>query len=886
MAEFEKNKNRDTASEDSDLFGNASREMEELFGKKNRNDQQDDDFSEFENAMKHADRKEEKQEPDLPEEPTAIYGGKETGSAGGNIDPAFSYVDDTEDSAKTDIPGENGTFTEEEHTSAPEAEKEQETAAQHAAEPAEEKKENKTENKSAKSTGTAPRKKKKRKTSFWQHLLRFIIICICVCCLAGCTLVIGLSLYIADVTKDDNKILDITQIKLSYATRLMAYDDETNEWYEYQRLYSGENRVWVDYDDMPQCLIDAIVASEDHDFWNHNGVSWKRTFYAFLNEIFHMSSTQGGSTITQQLIKNITDEKQVSGLSGILRKVREIYRALEMEKNYSKEQILETYLNTFRLSGQVAGIEAAANYYFGKTTSELTVEECCSIICITKYPTAYNPYLYPDENRTQRNYILYEMHDLGYLTDEEYQEAYDASYAMTFDEANTVNVSSNDVYSYFTDAAIEEVLDDLQEYKGLSESEAYDLLYEGGLTIYLTIDPDVQEACETVAEDPDMWPEREYDSEGNLLDNQIEAGMVVMDYNGEVKGLFGGLGEKTTSRSFNRATQALRQTGSSMKPLADYAPGIELKKINYSTLFPDTASEEINGTAWPKNYDGTYGTPVTVYKAVAASLNTVAIHVLNLVGYDFAFDFLTASLGFEHLVDSRVSQWTGQVVTDRTLSLGLGALADGVTVLEMTAAYCIFGNDGEYIEPHFYTTITDASGDVILDKTQYITVTQAVSVETAEIMNYMLRGVVSEGTGTTARGGQFPIAAKSGTSSEDNDFWFIGLNPYYCIGGWMGYDENKWMTYRYHFDIQLAWKAIMDEICADLEYKDFPSNGDIVAASFCMASGDLASGACTNTRTGYYTTDNMPDNVCSHSLYTNDGNGKEVETTTDSAATN
>ena len=261
--------------------------------------------------------------------------------------------------------------------------------------------------------------------SFWQGLIRFIIIMACFAIILASVVGVLTALYLADATADDNKLLDLNQIKLSYATRLMAFDKEKQEWYEYERLYSDENRLWVEYGDLPQNLIKAVVASEDQRFWTHHGVDWKRTAFGFINEyIYRMSeSTQGGSTITQQLIKNITSDKAVSGIGGVLRKLREIYRALELEKNYSKEQILEAYINTVGLGDQVAGIEAAANYYFGKHTGDLTMAESAAIICVTKYPSAYNPYLNPDENHRQRNYVLYNMFEYGMISEREYNMA-------------------------------------------------------------------------------------------------------------------------------------------------------------------------------------------------------------------------------------------------------------------------------------------------------------------------------------------------------------------------------------------------------------------------------------------------------------------------------
>ena len=710
----------------------------------------------------------------------------------------------------------------------------------------------------------------KVRISFWQGLIRFIIIMACFAIILASVVGVLTALYLADATADDSKTLDLNSIKLSYATRLMAYDKEKEEWYEYERLYSDENRLWVEYGDLPQSLIKAVVASEDQRFWTHHGVDWKRTAFGFINEyIYRMSdSTQGGSTITQQLIKNITSDKAVSGIGGVLRKLREIYRALELEKNYSKEQILEAYINTVGLGDQVAGIEAAANYYFGKHTKDLTMAESAAIICITKYPSAYNPYLYPEENHRQRNYVLYNMYDYGMITEREYNKAKAESDAMEFDESNRNASSGSKVYSYFTDAVIEQVLDDFKNIKGMSDAEATNELFQGGLTIYLTIDPKIQETVEATAFDTELWPELEYEDDGvTRKENQIEAAMVVMNYDGEVLGIAGGIREKTVSRGLNRATTSKRQTGSSMKPLAVYAPALELKKINYSSLiFDQPFNTDEQGKPWPRNFSSTYGNSVTVYKGVCQSLNTTAVWTMNLIGADFSFDFLTSSLGFTTLVDSRWDEDRGMYLTDRTYSMGLGGLTDGCTVLEMTAAYAIFGDGGVYTSPHFYTQICDRSGDVILDKTRYITKSAAISEETAEIMNYILRGVIKEGTGTKARyDSPMPICGKSGTSSDNNDYWFMGLNPYYVCGVWMGYDQNgPMLPYSIHFDTQIAWRDIMSTISEGLETIDFPTSGNLIKASFCADSGDYASEACTNVKVGYYTADNKPSSTCIH----------------------
>ncbi len=712
---------------------------------------------------------------------------------------------------------------------------------------------------------------KRRKKGTFKKVLAIIFKTIfglgCLCVIAGCVGLVLVSIYLVNVTQDDETLLDINSIKLSYATILMVKDKETDEYYEYQRIVGDENRVWVDYSDMPNCLVNAAVASEDMRFWTHSGVDWKRTVAAFVNQYVMQlySTTQGGSTIPQQLIKNITTEDDVSGVAGALRKVREIYRALVLSQRFSKEQIMEAYLNTMRFSGNVAGVGAAAQYYFGKECSDLTPAECAAILCITKAPTAYNPFTNPDKNKSQRDTILYQMYEQGYLGESEYNAAQKESDAMVFDTPNT-STAGTEVYSYFTDTVIGDVLDDLVEIAGYTREEAYSAFFEGGLTVYTTMDPFIQSTLEDIAINGEMWP-KFYDSDGELEEEQPQAAMVVMDYEGNVLGVVGGLGEKQESRGLNRAVDSTRSTGSSMKPLAAYAPGIELNKIHYSSLFPDTPSTVYNDVEWPRNYDTTYGLPCTVADAITRSLNTVAVHVIQLVGIDFSFDFITTRTGISTLVDSRYSASQNMTLTDRTLSLALGGLTDGVSPLEMCAAYAMFGDGGYYHTPHTYTLVTNSRGDVIIDKTANLQTIKAISDDTAYIMNKLLQNVIYQRTGTgyyaLPDDSELPYAGKSGTQSDNTDFWFVGMNPYYVMSLWEGYDEPEWITDPRPHPIQVAFSEVMGTISAELEYKDFPVAEDVVALRYCKASGDLATEQCPDTAIGYYKKDNIPG-YCIH----------------------
>ena len=744
---------------------------------------------------------------------------------------------------------------------------------------------------------------------------RLVLLICCLGVITVCAVAILGSIYLINVTKDDDKLLNINNIELSYSSMLMCWQpDETagedsdedsggsgGTWVEYQRIFGGENRVWIKYMDMPENLINAIVASEDQHFWENQGVDWRRTAAAFANAyvpgVDLFSTQQGASTIVQQLIKNITEEDESQGFDGALRKLREIYRALILSRTYSNEQILETYLNTFRLSGRVAGIEAGANYYFNKTTGELSAAESAAIVCITKAPGKNNPYTNPDENRLQRDTILNQMHDQGYLTDGEWKAAKVESAFMVFDQPTEIYTGVN-VYSWFADTVIDEVLKDFvaHNFRGCTtRSEAFDILSTGGYRIYMTIDLDIQDILDDVRlngrrteederlaypreEDGYLFPiyrdrpvkesdgSYKLDNDGNRVmdDTQPQSAFVVMNMMGEIKGIVGGLDEKEESMSFNRATMGTRSTGSSMKPLAAYGPAIEADVIHFSWLFPDDPipPNTVPGLSgdWPRNYDRTYGPPVTVAAGIARSLNTTAIWTLHMAGSDFCFDFMKSFLGLESLNDPG----------DRTYSLALGGLYEGVTPVEMCAAYAAFGNGGYYYSPHSYTVIMDARDEVVFDKTAYIQKIKSFSDETAYIMNRLLYNVMHPGfagTGVNAcPAGEMDYVGKSGTHSDDMDFWFIGMNPYYVMAIWEGYDIQDSMESLRPHPVQLVFHKVMTEIefRKNLEPIDFPvPETGVRRARFCMASGDLASGECPDTRTGYYKESNMPG-VCSH----------------------
>ncbi len=727
------------------------------------------------------------------------------------------------------------------------------------------------------SSGKKKKKKRGKKTKL-RIAMEILLGFVCLGIIAGCGVAVAIASYVSNATADDGDMLDLNAVKLTYSTIFMAYDETVGDYVEYQRIYDGQNRRWIELGDMPDHLIDVIIASEDHGFFEHQGVDWIRTIAATLNAYTPLDllpTRQGGSTLTQQLIKNITTENEASGIEGALRKLREIFRALVMEQEFSKDQILESYLNTISLSGTVAGIEAGANHYFNKTTEELTVAECAAIVVITKAPVAYSPFGNPESNKDQRDWVITQMYEeLGSLTKAEYDAAMAESDAMTFPEEGYTN-SGEDIYTFFTDVAIKEIIEDFQLYKGMTAEEANDYLYTGGLTVYLTIDHDIQQAVDDAVIDADgdiLW-------EGHNPEDAtepVEGSIVVLDYQGQLKGIAGSILPKEESLAFNYATEALKQPGSTMKPLAPYAPAIDTDKIHYSTVFVDSPISNLESNSkeepnWPSNWGGVWTNQlITVVRAIEVSLNTTAAASMDLIGSSFAFDYLTTRMGLT-LNESYFPN------NDRNAggALGLGMLQDGTNLYDMTAAYMVFGNGGQFYEPHSYTRIVDNRGDVVLDMTQQIQPIQALQPDSAMVMNKLLESVMDRGTGSRWNNAAFDHpnglshAGKSGTADDGagnaTDLWYIGMDPYYITGVWVGHKtkvpiEEK--TGNGYSANRSAWKYVMERITEELPYKDFPVDETVVSRQYCKVSGDLATTGCVTGETnGWYKASNIPP-VC------------------------
>ncbi|MGN0107450.1 MAG: transglycosylase domain-containing protein [Hominilimicola sp.] len=690
-------------------------------------------------------------------------------------------------------------------------------------------------------TQNKPRKRKKQLTEKQIQFRRrlkltiFTAIFICVVIVAGMT--VGMYAAVSREIKDMN----IQTLALNYSS-FIYYEDESGNPQELEQIQSDFNRIWVDSSQIPQVMKDAIVSIEDERFYKHHGVDLKRTLGAtgkwVLSKVGIGNASYGGSTITQQVIKNITNEKE----NTPSRKIKEMMRAIALEKQLSKDEILTMYLNIVYFANNCNGVEAAANTYFNKDAADLTLAEAASIAGITQFPSEYDPFVHPDKNIEKRNLVLGKMRDLGYITDAEYAEAAGSDLKVS----NAHKENKGKITSYFVDQVVNDVINDLVEQKGYSTDFATQQVYNGGLKIYATIDPEIQDIMEDIFTNTSNFP---YTGKG------AQSAMVIIDpYTGKVRGLIGGLGEKTDIRGWNRATQSKRQPGSSIKPLSVYAPAIDTGKITEVTTITDEEITIGNDKWKPKNSYNDFLGDMTIKEAVARSANIPAVKVLDMVGVSTSYGYLQNKFHLTTLEES-----------DKNYSsLALGGLTQGVTVEEMAAAYGTFVNSGKYIKPYTYTQVLDSTGQVILQNTANST--QAISAASAFITADLLSGVVNSSVGT-GKGAKLDCGistyGKTGTTDDDCDKWFVGFTPYYVGACWYGFDTpasisaagvsgNPTVT---------AWKLVMERIHENLNKKELTKPNNVVEAQVCEYSGMLATETCPTTK-GYFVEGTQPKTFC------------------------
>lgn len=669
----------------------------------------------------------------------------------------------------------------------------------------------------------------------------------------------GLALaWYAFIYVDDEFDLSTVDSSLNYTS--VVYGLKDGAYVEAETLHASENRIWANIDDIPDDLQHAFVAIEDERFYKHSGVDLKRTLAAVLNFVNVASDdTFGGSTITQQVIKNLSGEAEQT----VSRKVQEIRRAWYVEREYKKDQILEVYMNTIFLSDGCYGVQTAAEHYFSKSLDELTLLECASIASITNRPTHYNPAINPENNMDRTRLVLKKMLQWEYITQEEYDAAMEEELKLNISNSSNTNETGTAVNSYFVDQVIEDVVEALVKEKGYSESYAYSLVYSGGIQIYSTMDVNVQNAIDEFYKDPENFPKitSKVKINGETVTQTPQSAMVIIDnQTGAVAGMAGGIGEKSTARGLNRATQSFLQPGSCMKPIGTYGPAIEYgatldgAKIAPGTLVLDKGVEEKpDGTWWPKNYDVVTEKMMSVQAAVNNSTNTVAVRVNQALGAKTAFNFLKNNLGVTTLVP-------GAGNDENASSMALGGLTKGINVLEITAAYAAFPNEGTYIKPYTFTKVCDQNGRVILENR--VETNTAMKTNTARMVNQMLHTAATVGTGTVGRIDGQVVAGKTGTTTGDKDRWYVGYTGYYTAGVWFGYDKPDTVVYGGRNPAGVTFQKVMSKVHEGLPAKGFTGPSGLTTAEVCAESGKVPTDKCVTKVSGQFFADSLPGTPC------------------------
>ncbi|MBO5278594.1 MAG: transglycosylase domain-containing protein [Lachnospiraceae bacterium] len=740
---------------------------------------------------------------------------------------------------------------------------------------------------------------------------------------------------------------DISTIDLTpegYATKFYNTDGEEIA----SLVQEGSNRISAGIDEMPSHLIYAFVDIEDQRFFDHNGIDIKgivRAAYKGILAGFHFS--EGASTITQQLLKNKifnSGMDEDTFMASVKRKIQEQYLAIELEKSYSKEEILENYLNMINLGSNTLGVQAASKRYFNKDVWDLTISESAVIAAITQNPYARNPIYYPEKNNERRVDVLKKMLEFGHITQAEYDEAMADDVYTRIQNNNIEYVNNSSVYSSFTDATLTQLISDLQTKKGYTEAQAQQLVFAGGLSVFTTQDKSIQAICDEEYQNEENFPEdtkysiswawsiqhadgssenfserslesyykngdEEHEVTGNrffklifnsteeadaaiktfkentLLPSDIELGenliytpqpqssFVVMDQStGYVKAIVGERGVKEVNRSLNRATSSARQPGSTFKIVSTYAAALDTAGFTLASVQYDEAGYT-SPDGYPfNNYDGKYIGFCTIREAIEDSINVVAVKTIADITPSLGFSYLK-NFGFSTLVESRVSS-SGNTYSDINYSLALGGITDGVTNLELTAAYAAIANQGVYVEPILYTKVLDHNGNILIDNTPETH--RVIKETTAFLLTSAMQDVVTKGTGTAARIANMPTAGKTGSTSDYNDVWFVGYTPYYTAGIWSGYDENRpqeGTERRYH---RALWGKIMTRIHENLEAKSFTQPEGLEKATICKKSGKLAvEGLCDCDPRGsmvveeYFVKGTAPTETCDNHIQIN-----------------
>lgn len=677
---------------------------------------------------------------------------------------------------------------------------------------------------------------------FFKGLCKFLLTAFTICFVALFIAGISLSIYIFTLASEPTGI-DLKAKSLNQTSFIYIKDDETGEFKEYQTLYSTENRIWVDNQDIPQAMKDAVVAIEDKRFYEHNGVDWARTLSAVVN-LATGEDTYGGSTITQQLIKNITDDNEVS----INRKLREICKALKLEDEYTKDQILEAYLNVVNFGNNCQGVESAAQLYFDKSIKDCSIAECAAIAGITQNPSLWNPLVYPDNNKQRREIVINEMYDQGKITKSEYDNAMKESANMTFVGFKNTKEDDDDndyVQNWYIDQVFYDLREDLALYYNISEEAASEKLYTEGLKIYCAMDEKMQSYMEEAAQSIDK-----------SYDYDLQIGSVLMGFDGRVIATVGSSKKKTQALEWDRATHSKLQPGSSIKPVIVYPYAIDNKLLYYSSVVKDEPVDnwkDENGqlVSGPNNAYYGYKGDMLLPDAIEWSSNATAVQTMNLIGGpSVAYEQAVTKMGFKSLSEQD---------TQNTGALSMGGMNGGVSVREMAASYNYLGNGGLYYEPYTYYYVTDSEDNIIIDNREAVP-KQAYSAETASIMNRLLSYNVTNSAHTNAQYARisgWDIIGKTGTTDDDKDSWFCGLSPYATMATWCGFDQpasisNTSTSARF-------FSNVMGKYLEGKEQKEYNLSPNLVEAQYNPYNGLIVTtDSPMGKYIGYYTEDNMP----------------------------
>lgn len=766
----------------------------------------------------------------------------------------------------------------------------------------------------------ASKNKEKVKVSLFKGFLVCIVAVVAVGIGAGFGMMNG-------ILDDAPSIDDINVVPEGFQTSIYNQDGELITTLS----MIDSNRKYVYYREIPEDLVYAFIAIEDERFMQHNGIDIRGIFRAAYEGVqngFHFN--QGASTITQQLIKNEVfnvgmDEDTF--MESLERKVQEQYLAIELEKRLTKEEILEYYLNSIYLGQGCHGVQTASQTYFGKDMSELTISECAVIAAITQNPSGYDPIVYPENNALRRQRVLDKMLDLEFITEAEYNVACADDVYSRVELTHDIAVEERKVNSYFIDATINALNDQLINEYGYTPTEATNAIYAGGLSIYITQDQDIQDICDTVLNDPDNYPNTTQvalayqltlvDKDGNTVnystnhllnyykeltgnskysliypseeaaraaaDNFKEAmlesnpdmtelmetydttiqpqiSFCIMDQStGYIKAIVGGRGEKKGNLTLNRVDSS-RQPGSCFKVLAAFVPALDAAGMTLATTYEDKPFNYANGRPVNNWWGGSYRGFASIRDAIRDSMNVIAVQTITDVNPEVSFNYLI-DMGFTTLVESETYA-DGTVYSDIQQSTALGGITNGITNVEITAAYASIANTGIYTEPIYYTKVLDHDGNVLIDNQPETR--QVMKPTTAWLINNAMKDVINGGTGGSAGlSSGMPVSGKTGTTSSDYDLWFCGSTPYYTASIWLGYDINTTLPSGSGSLHTRMWAKIMQQIVEleEQEIKDFPKVDGITSATVCKTTGLLPKEGC-ETRTEYFAVGTVPTSTC------------------------